>query len=109
MATNKKAAVKKAAAANTGNEPADTGITIDVQFKMGKGSLTAALFRNGKKIDTETTTKSGSINFPAGQTNDIISVNGSCSGTGSITIQTATNPTTPVKFSAIIHQIFIVL
>jgi hypothetical protein len=76
--------------------------TVAVTFKEGLGNLTATLFKNltGAIIGHDSLSSSGNIIFNNANTGDAISINGVCTGKAVINIDVATDPVTPVKFSA---------
>ncbi|MDE3249837.1 MAG: hypothetical protein KGO82_14325 [Bacteroidota bacterium] len=74
-------------------------VTVSLKFVSGIGQVTASLFRQGVLINMESISNEGDIVFSQAQKNDTISVNGVCTGQASITINTATNPATPDRFS----------
>jgi hypothetical protein len=76
--------------------------TIAVTFTGGLGNLTATLFKNltGAIIGHDSLSASGSIIFNNANTGDAISINGVCTGKAVINIDVATDPPTPVKFTA---------
>ena len=63
------------------------GALINVVFKIGKGILTANLFRHGEGIETHTLETSGQIHISTVNTGDVLSISGaSLSGPTEITI-----------------------
>ena len=74
------------------------GIVLDVTFKLGAGHLEATLIHKGNVIESKEISDSGKIEFNTCEKGDIISLNGSCSGTATIDANRKTLPATPLKF-----------
>jgi hypothetical protein len=100
---------------NTPSMPKTVGATlvpanVIVVFTSGIGQLTASLFRNGMMINMQSVNASGTIFFSDVQSDDMISINGVCTGNASVTVSVPTNPATPQTFEAgPIHTGLIVL
>ena len=101
----KKAAVKKtkhleraALAALTTNLSAATDVTIT--FTSGLGQATASLFRKGLLINMQSISMSGVIHFSDVQPGDVVGINGVCTGSATININSITVPATPTNFGA---------
>ena len=76
------------------------GANIQIVFTKGLGQLKAELFRNGVNIACQKITISGTLPIPAAMPGDIISIDGICTGTASMTIDLQTSPVTPVTYEA---------
>ena len=83
--------------------------SVDVQFFLGFGQLTATLFRNGMMINSQTISHEGAIFFSDTQSGDVISINGVATGVNPdngndipnaavIAINRPTSPSTPQQF-----------
>ena len=95
--------------------------TITIQFFLGKGQLTASLFRNGLTINSQAIGSDSTIFFSDTQSGDVISINGVATGVnpenGSdipnaaiISINRPTSPSTPEQFrTGFIIENYIVL
>lgn len=90
--------------------PALVPANVIVVFTSGIGQLTASLFRNGLLINMQSVSVSGTIFFSDVQSDDMISINGICTGNASVTVNVKTSPATPQSFDAgPIHAGLIVL
>ncbi|MBO9199368.1 MULTISPECIES: hypothetical protein [Niastella] len=81
-------------------EGVDGSLTVDVtfMFSAGIGQATALLFRKGVLINMQSISSSGKIHFSEVQSRDSIAVNGVCTGTADITVNTPTIPESPLHF-----------
>jgi hypothetical protein len=79
---------------------ASAAVNVNVVFKSGLGQITSSLFRNGVLINMQSISSSGNIHLSDVQSGDVISINGICAGTASITIGVSTTPATPEHFTA---------
>lgn len=73
---------------------------VDAVFTSGIGQMTASLFRSGLLINMQSISSSGRIVFSGVETNDLISINGICTGNVTITINIQTSPATPQSFTS---------
>lgn len=80
--------------------PHSRQVGITFTFTAGIGQATSVLFRKGVLINMQSISSSGSIQFSEVQSGDSISVNGVCTGTAVIIIDTATIPASPQQFTA---------
>lgn len=82
---------------------------IDITFFLGKGQITASLFRHGMMINSQSVSSDGIIFFSDTQSGDVISVNGVATGVNpengndipnaaTIKINRQTSPSTPQQF-----------
>jgi hypothetical protein len=75
-------------------------VSITFTFTGGIGQATSLLFRKGVLINMQSISSSGTIQFSEVQSGDSISVNGVCTGSALIVIDTPTVPTSPQQFTA---------
>jgi hypothetical protein len=75
-------------------------VTITFTFTGGIGQATSLLFRKGVLINMQSISSSGTIQFSEVQSGDSISVNGVCTGSALIVIDTPTVPASPQQFTA---------
>ena len=75
-------------------------VSITFTFTGGIGQATSLLFRKGVLINMQSISSSGNIQFSEVQSGDSISVNGVCTGSALIIIDTPTVPTSPQQFTA---------
>ncbi|MCC6289725.1 MAG: hypothetical protein IT249_17755 [Chitinophagaceae bacterium] len=68
------------------------GMDLNIIFKLGLGEITATHFREGNKIDRKKITQSGQVHFDNVQVNDVISINGACSGSCTLITNRQTDP-----------------
>ncbi|MFL5744852.1 MAG: hypothetical protein ACJ751_09320 [Niastella sp.] len=80
--------------------PHSQQVSITFTFTGGIGQATSLLFRKGVLINMQSISSSGNIRFSEVQSGDSISVNGVCTGSALIVIDTPTIPTTPEQFTA---------
>lgn len=72
---------------------------ITFTFTNGIGQATASLFRQGVLINMQSISSSGNIPFSEVQSGDVVSINGVCTGSAVIAIDTPTTPVTPEQFN----------
>jgi hypothetical protein len=89
-----------AAALVAESAPHSRQVGITFTFAAGIGQATSLLFRKGVLINMQSISSSGSIQFSEVQSGDSISVNGVCTGTAVIIIDTTTIPASPQQFTA---------
>jgi hypothetical protein len=89
-----------AAALVAESAPHSQQVSITFTFSAGIGQATSLLFRKGVLINMQSISSSGSIQFSEVQSGDSISVNGVCTGTAVIIIDTTTIPASPQQFTA---------
>jgi hypothetical protein len=70
---------------------------VSIVFLNGVGQVEAELIRNGNSIDMRATDKTGTLQFPDVLDEDIISLNGACTGNGEIMIDIPVLPPSPVN------------
>jgi hypothetical protein len=75
-------------------------VSIAFTFTGGIGQATSLLFRKGVLINMQSISSTGNIQFSEVQSGDSISVNGVCTGSALIIIDTPTIPTSPQHFAA---------
>lgn len=80
--------------------PHSLQVSITFTFTGGIGQATSLLFRKGVLINMQSISSSGNIKFAEVQSGDSISVNGVCTGSALIIVDTPTVPTSPQQFSA---------
>lgn len=80
--------------------PHSLQVSIAFTFTGGIGQATSLLFRKGVLINMQSISSSGNIQFSEVQSGDSISVNGVCTGSAVIIIDTPTVPTSPQQFTA---------
>lgn len=80
-------------------EAVETGISIGVQFKNGGGSLTVILKRKKQDVEQGSLEQSGTILLSQAQSGDVLTFNGSASGTATITFNRSTEPASPLVFT----------
>lgn len=80
--------------------PHSLQVSITFTFTGGIGQATSLLFRKGVLINMQSISSSGNIQFSEVQSGDSISVNGVCTGSAQILIDTPTVPTSPQQFKA---------
>ena len=80
--------------------PHSLHVNITFTFTGGIGQATSLLFRKGVLINMQSISSSGTIQFAEVQSGDSISVNGVCTGSATIEIDTPTVPASPQKFNA---------
>jgi hypothetical protein len=90
-------------------EAPTTGITLNVTFINGLGSLTAKLFAGAAETDKKTIKKSGDIVFADAQTGNSISLNGNAAGTAVVEINRTTDPASPRNYAGPINEILDIL
>lgn len=78
--------------------PHSQQVDVTFTFTGGIGQATAVLFRKGVLINMQSISSSGVIPFSEVQTSDVISINGVCTGKGSVAIAATTLPVTPKQF-----------
>lgn len=113
-APKKKAAAKKKAARRVslvGDNASTSSLVLSAEFRLGKGEITAKLFRGTKLIQSETLDKTGSATFQDARTGDELSITGACAGNAKISTDRdttpASTPSDPLKFSK--ENIFAIL
>ncbi len=74
------------------------GANINVLFTQGVGHLNAKLFRNGVALVSGSVSTSGTIHFVDVQKDDVISIDGVCTGSAKVSIDVPTSPATPVTY-----------
>jgi hypothetical protein len=79
--------------------PHSQQVDVTFTFTSGIGQATAVLFRKGVLINMQSISSSGVIRFSEVQSGDVISVNGVCTGTAAIAINTPTTPVSPEQFN----------
>jgi hypothetical protein len=80
--------------------PHSLQVSITFTFTGGIGQATSLLFRKGVLINMQSISSSGSIQFSEVQSGDSISVNGVCTGSARIIVDTPTVPASPQQFPA---------
>lgn len=80
--------------------PHSMQVSITFTFTGGIGQATSLLFRKGVLINMQSVSSSGTIQFSEVQSGDSISVNGVCTGSAQIVIDTPTVPASPQQFAA---------
>jgi hypothetical protein len=80
--------------------PHSLQVNITFTFTGGIGQATSLLFRKGVLINMQSISSSGNIQFSEVQSGDSISVNGVCTGSALIIIDTPTVPASPQQFKA---------
>ena len=80
--------------------PHSLQVSLTFTFTGGIGQATSLLFRKGVLINMQSISSSGNIQFSEVQSGDSISVNGVCTGSALIIIDTPTVPTSPQQFTA---------
>lgn len=71
---------------------------IDVVFTGGIGHLNAKLMRGKLVTATGSISLSGTIPFADVQSNDVISIDGVCTGSAKVTVDIPTDPATPITY-----------
>jgi hypothetical protein len=81
---------------------ASTTGTADFTFEFFEGVATATvtLFRAGQVVDSKDITDGGTLHFDNVRSRDTVSVKGTCTGTGKITVNVDTRPASPTQLSA---------